>query len=86
MDGDEMAPELFSFFDCIRTRKTREPSGWKGLADVRIIRTLDRSARTGRPVILSGLQKRRRPTLRQEIYRPPVRHQDLIAVDQPSPS
>jgi len=83
---DEVAPEIIYFSNCIREGKTPEPSGREGLADVRIIRALYRSARTGRPVTLSGFQKKRRPTLRQEIHRPPVGHQELVDVDQPSPS
>ena len=47
MDGDEVAPEIIYFSDCIRTGKTPEHSGREGLPDVRIIRALYRSARTG---------------------------------------
>jgi hypothetical protein len=54
--------------------------------DVRIVRAINRSARTGSPVTLSGFQKKRRPSLRQEIHRPPVGHQELVAVDEPSPN
>jgi predicted dehydrogenase len=81
---DEVAPEILYFSDCIRKGKTPEPSGREGLADVRIIRALYRSAQSGRPVELSGFAKKRRPTLRQEIHRPPVGHQELVSVEEPS--
>ena len=49
------APELMHFSDCVMTGRDPQPSGREGLADVRIIRALYRSARTGRPVRLEGL-------------------------------
>jgi glucose-fructose oxidoreductase len=38
------------FSECIRTGRDPRPDGREGLADVRIIRALYRSAKTGRPV------------------------------------
>jgi predicted dehydrogenase len=49
---DQFAPELVSFSECILTGAAPEPSGWEGLADVRVIRALYRSADTGPPVTL----------------------------------
>ena len=69
---DQFAAELVYFSDCIRRNKTVEPSGLEGLADVRVIEAIYRSARIGRPVALHVLSKRERPTLRQEIHKPPV--------------
>src|ERR1700682_2111123 len=62
--------ELFYFSDCIRQNKDPEPSGYEGLADVRIIEAIYKSARTGRMVVLPEISKDRRPTKRQEINRP----------------
>lgn len=69
---DQFAAELVYFSDCIRQDKTVEPSGLEGLADVRVIEAIYRSARTHRPVALHSPAKRERPTLRQEIHKPPV--------------
>ena len=47
---DQFAPEIAHFSECIRTGRDPRPDGREGLADVRIIRALYRSAKTGRPV------------------------------------
>ncbi|HET7732092.1 MAG TPA: gfo/Idh/MocA family oxidoreductase, partial [Usitatibacter sp.] len=56
----------------------------EGLADVRVIRALYRSARTGRAVKLQRESRRRHPTQRQEIRRPPVRKPRLVHASPPS--
>jgi glucose-fructose oxidoreductase len=77
---DQFAAELVYFSDCIRKNKDPEPSGIEGLIDVHILRALYQSAQTGRPVKIRPLGRRRRPSARQEITRPPVRKPDLIHV------
>jgi glucose-fructose oxidoreductase len=67
---DQFAAELVYFSDCILQNKDPEPSGYEGLADVRIIEAIYKSARTGRMVVLPETSKARRPTKRQEINRP----------------
>lgn len=82
---DQIAPEILTFSDCIRQNTDPEPSGREGLADVRVIRALYHSARTGRPVSLPPFERRRRPGIAQELRRPPVpRAPRLVAVDAPS--
>jgi predicted dehydrogenase len=81
---DQFAPELVSFSECILTGASPEPSGWEGLADVRVIRALYRSADTGRPVTLEPFEKEDRPSLDQEITRPPVRKPELVNTEAPS--
>ena len=49
-----------------------EPSGEEGLADVRIIEAMHRSARTGRWVDLGVGKRKSRATMRQEKRRPAV--------------
>jgi glucose-fructose oxidoreductase len=71
--SDQFAPELLYFSDCIRNDRQPEPSGEEGLADVRIIEAMQRSARSGRWVSLRAMpRKAKRPTLRQENRRPAV--------------
>jgi glucose-fructose oxidoreductase len=82
---DQFAAELLHFSDCIQRDRQPEPSGEEGLADVRVIRALLRSARAGRPVRLGPFARRRRPTLAQEIERPPVRKPRVIRAQPPSP-
>jgi len=81
---DQFAPELISFSECIINGNAPEPSGWEGLADVRIIRALYRSADTGQPVALEPFTKGDRPTLEQELHRPPVSQPELINTEAPS--
>jgi predicted dehydrogenase len=81
---DQFAPELIAFSECILTGAAPEPSGWEGLADVRVIRALYRSADTGQPVMLEPFEKDQRPSLDQEISRPPVRKPELVNTEAPS--
>jgi predicted dehydrogenase len=83
--SDQFAAELSYFSDCILRNREPEPSGLEGLADVRVIEGMLRSIRTGRPVRLKATQRRRRPTMRQEIRRPAVpREPKLIDVESSS--
>jgi glucose-fructose oxidoreductase len=81
---DQFAPELVSFSDCILTGVAPEPSGLEGLADVRVIRALYRSADTGQPVTLEPFSKEDGPSLDQELRRPPVRKPELVNTESPS--
>jgi predicted dehydrogenase len=81
---DQFAPELISFSECIITGAAPEPSGWEGLADVRVIRALYRSTDTGQPVGLPPFSKEDRPSLAQAIRRPPVTKPDLVNTEAPS--
>ncbi|HZN94488.1 MAG TPA: Gfo/Idh/MocA family oxidoreductase [Myxococcales bacterium] len=80
---DQFGPELAVFSDCILKGKTPEPDGWEGLADVRIVEALYRSAREGRAIALEPLPIKRRPTLDQVYRRPPVRAPALVDAAQP---
>lgn len=70
--SDQFAPELLYFSDCVLKNRDPEPSGAEGLADVRIIEGMNRSISTGRWVELEMHQRKRRPTMKQEIRRPAV--------------
>jgi glucose-fructose oxidoreductase len=75
---DQFAPELIYFSDCIQRNIKPEPSGEEGLADVRVVHALYRSAKVGRPFKIKPVPIRKRPTLKQEKYRPPVGKPPLI--------
>ena len=51
---DQFAPELTHFSGCVLRGERPEPDGEEGLADVRIIRAIHESARSGRAVDLSA--------------------------------
>jgi glucose-fructose oxidoreductase len=75
---DQFAPELLAFSDSILSGRDPEPSGEEGLADVRVIRAIMRSAATGRAVTLGPAPDVPHPDPDQERRRPPVRKPDLI--------
>jgi len=81
---DQFAPELLYFSDCLLTNRDPEPSAEEGLADVRVIRALYRSIATGEPVELPPYQRRERPSLEQEIRRPPIEKPTVIRAQAPS--
>lgn len=81
---DQFAPELLYFSQCILENQQPEPSGWEGLADVRIICALLRSVKTGQPIELPPFAKTRRPDLSQELKRPPVKMPELVNAAPPS--
>jgi glucose-fructose oxidoreductase len=80
---DQFAAELLYFSDCILEGRDPEPSGEEGLADVKIIRALRRSARSGEPVHVGG-RPDRAPSTAQVITRPGVRKPRLVKVQGPS--
>lgn len=82
---DQFAPELVYFSKCILENKQPEPSGQEGLADVRIIQALYKAAETGRSIKIRPVQRRQRPRMKQEIYRPPIEKPELIHAASPHP-
>ncbi|MEO5573664.1 MAG: Gfo/Idh/MocA family oxidoreductase [Gammaproteobacteria bacterium] len=83
--ADQFGAELYYFSECIQKNQQPEPSGAEGLADVRIIRALYRSAQTGgKPAKLSSFMHKKRPTLKQAINLPAVRKPQLVNASPPS--
>ena len=82
--GDQFAPELLHFSDCVRSGREPSPSGAEGLADVRIVRALYQSLRSGRPTRLGRVGHGRRPRPEQAIHRPPVEEPSLVHVTAPN--
>ena len=81
---DQFAPELLYFSDCVLKNHEPEPGPGEGLADVRVIRALYRSAQSGQPVELGPYEKRERPSLEQEIRRPPIDKPRTVHTQAPS--
>lgn len=81
--SDQFAPELLAFSDSVLRKRDPEPSGEEGLADVRVIRAIMRSASTGNLIELSPVPEVRHPDLRQERRRPPVSEPDLVHARSP---
>ena len=72
------------FSDCILRDSEPEPPGEEGIADVRVIEALNRSIATKRWVSPPLPQRRRRPTLRQEIQRPGIQPPPLVGGVHPA--
>jgi len=81
---DQIAAEIEYFVRCIRDNTDPEPSGWEGLADVRILQAIQQSARFGRTVSIDPVLPPRRPTLGQEIDVDPHPAPPLVDVQQPT--
>jgi len=80
--SDQFAPELVHFAKCVRAKKRPEPSGTEGLIDVAILDAIHRSIASGGWAVVEAPQKRRRPSLRQEMRRPAVpREPKLVHVE-----
>lgn len=80
---DQVAPEIMYFADCIAQNKVPEPSGYEGLADVRIIRAIETSVRTGRAVELDPVARHQRPGLQQAIKVKAHGEPELVKVEPP---
>jgi glucose-fructose oxidoreductase len=80
---DQFAPELIYFSDCILNNRQPEPDGMEGLLDVRVIEALYRSAWMGKPMTFRPIQRKRRPTLSQELRRPPIKEPKLVHAQSP---
>jgi predicted dehydrogenase len=81
---DQFAPQLIELADCIRQDRQPEPGGLEGLADVRIVEALYRSAIERRPIPLTPVHKSDRPDMNQAVYRPAVKKPRLVKVESPT--
>jgi predicted dehydrogenase len=82
---DQFAAELVYFVRCIHEGLEPEPSGWEGLADVRVIRAIQQSIERGVSLELPPSRHVRHPTPGQRVDRPPVAREPKI-INARSPS
>ena len=81
---DQIASEIDYFSDCVLREVNPEPSGAEGLADVRVIEALQRSAADGRAVQLQPVGKSERPNPSLERFVPPHGMPQLVHASAPS--
>jgi predicted dehydrogenase len=81
---DQFAPELLHFSRCILEETDPEPSGYEGLADVRVMEAIAKSAKQGEAVTLGTFARTRHPDLAQEIAMPPVKRQTPVRAPGPT--
>lgn len=83
---DQVAPEIMYFSNCIAQNRTPEPSGYEGLADVRVIQALESSSRSGRAMPIEPITRTQRPSAKQEIKVKAHAEAELIGVEPPQAS
>jgi predicted dehydrogenase len=85
---DQVAAELVAFAGYVRDDVEPEPSGAEGVADLRVLDAITRSLQSGRaePVTTEAGGRRRRPSKRQSIRRPPHDMPDLVHASPPGRS
>ena len=81
---DQFAPELVEFSRCILEDREPEAAGEEGLADIRIVEAILRSASTGRSVPLEPWTRSQRPDMSQEQRKPPADAPEPIHAPAPS--
>jgi predicted dehydrogenase len=81
---DQIAAEIEYFARCVREDIDPEPSGWEGLADVRILAAIQQAARFGRAVPIEPVLRPRRPNLGQDIEIEPHARPEIIAAQSPT--
>jgi predicted dehydrogenase len=81
---DQFAAELVYFSKCILQNQEPEPSGLEGLADVRVVRAIYESARSGRVVDIPNMPHKKKPSPEQEIQRPPHGKPETLKVKSAS--
>lgn len=81
---DQIAGEIEYFARCIRDNLEPEPSGWEGLADVRILQAIHQSTRFGRAVPIEPILRPQRPSLGQSVDVDAHPEPPLVDVQQPT--
>ncbi len=81
---DQIAAEIEYFASCVRDDREPEPSGWEGLADIRIVSSILAAARFGRTVQIDPIVQPRRPDLSQALDVEPHEVAPLVDVEQPA--
>ncbi len=82
--GDQFAPELRYFSQCILDDQEPEPSGEEGFCDVRVVEAILESARDGRAVTLAPYERLNRPSLEQADHARPVKKPKTVHAPSPS--
>jgi predicted dehydrogenase len=81
--GDQFAPELLYFSDCVLKGRQPEPSADEGAQDVRIVEALYESARRGQAVNVASFGGDPGPGRDQAMFRPPVRKPEPVNSEPP---
>ena len=80
---DQFAAELLYFSDCIQKNIIPEPGPQEGLADVRILEAIHKSARLKKPIAIEPLEILSRPNKKQEIKKASPKKVKTLHVQSP---
>src|SRR5579875_3331902 len=82
---DQFGGEIDYFSRCVLENKEPEPSGYEGLADIRIVEALLQSMRSGQTVKLSPYSKQARPSEHQKMEKDFIKpEKDLVNAESAS--
>jgi predicted dehydrogenase len=82
--SDHFGGETQYFSNCVLDDKPPEPDGWEGLADVRVIKAIEESVRTGLPQKIEPVPSRpQRPDRDQIIKLSPVKPGEMVNAKPP---
>jgi predicted dehydrogenase len=82
--GDQFAPEIKYFSDCILHDLAPEPSAEEGTCDIRVVEAILAAGRSRRAVELPPRERRRRPSPAQADHERPVKRQETVNAPAPS--
>ena len=81
--SDHFGGETRYFSDCVLDDKHPEPDGEEGLADVLVIKAIEESLATGKPVAVTPLVRKQWPTLEQVQKLSPVKPGEMVNAAPP---
>ena len=81
--SDHFGGETKYFSDCVLDDKHPEPDGEEGLADVLVIKAIEESMATGKPVAVKGLVRKQWPTREQVQKLSPIKPGEMVNAAPP---
>ena len=81
--SDHFGGETKYFSDCVLDDKHPEPDGEEGLADILVIKAIEESMQTGKPVAVKPLVRRQWPTREQVQKLSPVKPGEMVNAAPP---
>ena len=81
--SDHFGGETKYFSDCVLDDKHPEPDGEEGLADVLVIKAIEESLKTGKPVAVKPLTRKQWPTREQIMKLSPMKPGEMVNAAPP---
>ena len=81
--SDHFGGETQYFSNCMLDNEHPEPDGEEGLADVRVIKAMEESIKTGKPVAVTPRVRKMRPNRAQIVKLRPVKPGEMVHASEP---